>query len=163
MKVRKEWLRKLLTIEKSIRDSGRDIELIQKDELQQIRQCWLHDPNEPDWADSLPGIYSEIYSDNLNWVKDDAGNFTDIDAQILREIESEFNTPSEMLMKLIDIELSMTGLNRRTGILNKIETVFKQDWGTLEEINRIKLNPDRRSTYKGKLDMLTKKYEDLSK
>jgi len=34
-----------------------DINLSQKDELQQIRQLWLRDPNEPDWADSLPAIY----------------------------------------------------------------------------------------------------------
>ena len=38
LSVRKNWLKKLLQIEKAIRDSGRDIELIKRDELQQIRQ-----------------------------------------------------------------------------------------------------------------------------
>ncbi len=163
MKVRKEWLRKLLEIEKVIRDSGRDIQLIQKEELQQIRQCWLHDPNEPDWADSLPAIYREVYSDHIDWIEDDAGAFTETDAELLRQIEEEFDAPAAMLMKLIDIELSMTGLNRRTGILNKIETVLKQDWGSLEAINKIKLNPDRKNIYKGKLEALNKQYEELSK
>lgn len=161
--VRKEWLKKLLTIEKEIRATGRNIQLIQKSELEQIRQCWLHDPNEPDWSDSLPRIYSEVYPDNINWVKDDAGAFTEPDEIILREIEKEMNVPAEMIMKLIDIEISMSGLNRRSGILNKIESVFKQDWGSLEDINKINSNPERTNVYKKKLEKLNEQYEDINK
>lgn len=163
MKVRKEWLEKLLEIEKEIRDSGRNIELIQKDELQQIRQCWLRDPNEPDWADSLPAIYRKVYAEDLDWVENDAGAFTEPDAELLRQIEEESGASAEMMMKLIDIELAMTGLSRRTGILNKIESVLKQDWGSLEDINHIKLNPERKNIYKEKLEKLNKRYEELSK
>jgi DNA sulfur modification protein DndC len=136
--------------------------LIQKDELQQIRQLWLRDPNEPDWADSLPGIYESVYGERLNWIENDAGAFTEPDAKLLQEIELEYGAPAEMVMKLIDIELAMTGLSRRTGILNKIETVLKQDWGTLEDINKRKLNPDRQNLYKDKLDDLKQRYEDLN-
>jgi DNA sulfur modification protein DndC len=163
MKVRKEWLEKLLTIEKNIRDSGRPIELIQKDELQQIRQCWLRDPNEPDWADSLPAIYKKVYKEDINWIENDAGAFTEPDAKLLREIEEESGAPAEMVMKLIDIELSMTGLSRRTGILSKIESVLKQDWETLEEINQRKLSPERKNIYKDKLSALNQRYEEFSK
>ena len=162
MHVRKKWLTSLLEIEKNICDSGRKIELIQKDELQQIRQLWLRDPNEPDWADSLPGIYESVYGERLNWIENDAGAFTEPDAKLLQEIELEYGAPAEMVMKLIDIELAMTGLSRRTGILNKIETVLKQDWGTLEDINKRKLNPDRQNLYKDKLDELKQRYEDLN-
>ncbi len=164
MKVRKEWLENLLKIEKDIRDSGREVELIQKDELQQIRQCWLRDPNEPDWADSLPAIYRSVYDADLNWIVNDAGAFTEPDALLLREIENESGAPAEMVMKLIDIELAMTGLSRRTGILGKIETVLKQDWGTLEEINQRKLNPEQhKQTYKEDIDKFTLLFEELSK
>ena len=162
MSVRKKWLQSLLEIEKNICDSGRKIELIQKDELQQIRQLWLRDPNEPDWADSLPGIYELVYGERLNWIENDAGAFTEPDAKLLQEIEAEYGAPAEMVMKLIDIELAMTGLGRRTGILNKIEAVLKQDWGTLEDINKRKLSPDRQNLYKDKLDKLKQRYEDLS-
>ena len=162
--IRKEWLKNLLKIEKDIRDSGRKIELIQKDELQQIRQLWLRDPNEPDWADSLPAIYRSVYGTDLNWIENDAGAFTEPDALLLREIESESGAPAEMVMKLIDIELAMTGLSRRTGILGKIETVLKQDWGTLEDINLRKLTPEQnKQTYQNKIDELTQRYEELSK
>ncbi len=161
MHVRKRWLSTLLQIEKDICDSGRKIELIQKDELHQIRQLWLRDPNEPDWADSLPGIYQAVYSDSLNWVENDAGAFTEPDAQLLQEIEEEYGAPAEMVMKLIDIELAMTGLSRRTGVLNKIEAVLKQDWGTLEDINSRNSNPDRQNIYKDKLASLKQRYERL--
>nr|GEY10450.1 hypothetical protein [Tanacetum cinerariifolium] len=60
MKYRREWLKLLLEIEKGIRETDREIELIGRDELQVIRQQWLKDPNEPDWIDSLPKIYGEI-------------------------------------------------------------------------------------------------------
>jgi DNA sulfur modification protein DndC len=162
MKVRKKWLGRLLQIEKTIRDSGREIELIQKDELQQIRQFWLRDPNEPDWADSLPAIYRSVYDKDLNWVENDAGVFTEPDTILLKEIESEHGAPAEMVMKLIDLELSVTGLSRRTGILSKIETVLKQDWGTLEDINQRKLNPEMKNIYQDKLTDLKQCYEDLN-
>ena len=137
---------------------------MEKDELQQIRQFWLRDPNEPDWADSLPAIYKSVYGTDLNWIENDTGAFSESDAQLLREIENLSGAPAEMVMKLIDIELEMTGLSRRTGILGKIETVLKQDWGTLEDINLRKLGPEQnKQNYKNKIDELTQRLEELSK
>lgn len=161
MSVRRKWLQQLLQIEKSLHDSGRNIVLIQKDELQQIRQLWLRDPNEPDWADSLPAIYRFVYNKDLNWIENDAGAFTEPDAKLLQDIEKEYGAPAEMMMKLIEIELTMTGLSRRKGILNKIETVLKQDWESLEDINERNFNPQRLNVYKEKLDALKKRYEDF--
>jgi len=73
-----------------------NIELSQKDELQQIRQFWLRDPNEPDWADSLPAIYRSVFDKDINWVENDAGAFTEPDAILLKEIELEHGAPAEM-------------------------------------------------------------------
>ena len=64
-------------------------------------------------------------------------------------------------MKLIEVELSMTGLSRRKGILNKIESVLKKDWGSLEDINKRNLSPKRHNLYSEKLDSLKQQYEDL--
>ncbi len=162
MSVRQSWLKKLLTIEKEIRDSGRDIDLIQRDELHQIRQLWLKDPNEPDWADSLPSIYNDVYSENkINWSENDAGAFTELDAELLRDIEQVHGAPAEMIMKLIEVELSMTGLSRRKGILNKIESTLKKDWESLEDINKRNLSPERHNLYNEKLESLKQQYEDL--
>jgi DNA sulfur modification protein DndC len=163
LSVRKDWLKRLLEIEKAIRDSGREIELIKRDELLQIRQFWLRDPNEPDWADSLPAIYHSVYDDEIDWVENDAGAFTEPDAKLLQEIEVEHGAPAEMLMKLIEIELSMSGLNIRKGILNKIENVLKMDWGSLDEINSRNLTPKELNVYKDKLDSLKRRYEEISR
>jgi DNA sulfur modification protein DndC len=67
-----------------------------------------------------------------------------------------------MVMKLIDLELAMTGLSRRTEILTKIETVLKQDWGTLEDINQRNTAPEMKNTYQAKLADLKQRYKDLS-
>lgn len=162
LSVRKKWLKQLLKIEKTICDSGRKIVLIEKDELQKIRQHWLRDPNEPDWVDSLPAIYRSVYDKDLNWIERDAGAFTEPDAILLNDIALEYGISVEMLMKLIDLELAMTGLNRRTGILNNIGTILKKDWGSLEEINLRNADPEMKSTYQAKLADLKQRYEDLS-
>lgn len=41
-----------------------------------------------------------------------------------------------MVMKLIELEVSMEGLSRRQGIFDKLGTILKQDWGSLEEIKQ---------------------------
>jgi len=111
---------------------------------------------------SLPAIYRSVYNKDLNWVENDAGAFTEPDAILLKEIESEYGAPAEMVMKLIDVELAVTGLSRRTGILSKIETVLKQDWGTLEDINQRNTAPEMKNVYQDKLTDLKQRYEDLS-
>ncbi len=161
MSVRKRWLKKLLQIEKEISASGRTIELIKREELLQIRQLWLRDPNEPDWADSLPAIYHSVYDDPLDWIENDAGAFTEPDAKLLQKIEVKHDIPAELLMKLIEIELAMSGLSKRKGILNQIENVLKMDWGSLKEINARKLAPERKNLYQDKLDDLKRRYETV--
>lgn len=41
-----------------------------------------------------------------------------------------------MVMKLIELEVSMEGLSRRQGIFDKLGTILKQDWGSLEKIKQ---------------------------
>ncbi len=117
MERRQIWLKKLLTIEKDLNDQGRDITLIQPEELYAIRREWMYDPNEPDWADTLPKIYREVYGTDLDWADQDSGAFTEADRLILKELEVEHDAPAELAMKLIELELSMDGLSRRKGLV----------------------------------------------
>lgn len=168
MKQRQAWLKELLTIEKSLNDNGREISLIQPEELYAIRREWMFDPNEPDWADSLPKIYKEVYGTELNWADQDSGTFTQADAELLKSLEGEHEVPHELVMKLIELEQSMDGLSRRKGLFNKIGTLLNRDWGSLEEI-KAKLHANQHQTdhtsldvgYQEKLDELTKEYETL--
>ncbi|WP_341503872.1 DNA phosphorothioation system sulfurtransferase DndC [Gallaecimonas sp. GXIMD4217] len=131
---RKQWLEELLTIEKGLNLKGQKITLITEPELHAIRQQWLKDPNEPDWHDSVPKIYKAVYGAELNWVEDDQVRFSGDDVELLQQLSDEFSVAPEMIMKLIELELSMDGLGRRSGIFSRIESILKQDWGSLEEI-----------------------------
>ncbi|MGR5520879.1 DNA phosphorothioation system sulfurtransferase DndC [Vibrio sp. PNB22_4_2] len=134
LKYRKQWLHELLEIDKQFKAEGREIELITEPELHAIRQEWIHDPNEPDWDDSLPAIFREVYGYDLEWVYDDNASFGKDDAQLIHELCDDFDIEPEMIMKLIELEVSMEGLSRRSGISNKIASLLKQDWGSLEAI-----------------------------
>lgn len=162
LKYRKEWLRELLGIQKSLNDAGHDIELIQNDELHAIRQEWLRDPNEPDWADSLPRIYNDIYDDNIEWVENDAGAFTEPDAILLKELGQKYGAPAELVMKLIEVELSVSGLGKRKGVQNKIETVLTRDWENLDEINVRNIETNKNNIWKDKLSELQRRYDEAN-
>ncbi|MEE8056269.1 MAG: DNA phosphorothioation system sulfurtransferase DndC [Pseudomonadales bacterium] len=168
MKQRQQWLKKLLTIEKNLRDQGREITLIQPEELYAIRREWMFDPNEPDWADTLPKIYREVYDEDLDWADQDAGAFTQADADLLKELEGEHTVPYELAMKLIELELSMDGLSRRKGLFKSMGTLLNRDWGSLEDI-KAKMEVNKHKTglksldvgYDEKLKELAKEYENI--
>ncbi|MBD2792561.1 DNA phosphorothioation system sulfurtransferase DndC [Xenorhabdus szentirmaii] len=136
LRYRQEWLKQLLEIERELNQQGRQITLITEPELHAIRQEWLKDPNEPDWNDTLPGIYRSVYNCDLNWVTDDQSRFDSSDAELLAQITQGFDVEPEMVMKLVELEISMEGLSRRQGIFDKIGTILKQDWGSLEQIEQ---------------------------
>ena len=134
---RKKWLKQLLEIELKFNQEGHKIQLITEPELHAIRQEWLRDPNEPDWSDSLPKIYKEVYGKDLNWIIDDQSHFDQSDAQLLQQLAPKYDIEAEMVMKLIELEVSLEGISRRQGIFNKIENILKQDWGkNLAEIEK---------------------------
>jgi DNA sulfur modification protein DndC len=163
MKYRKAWLEKLLKMEKDLRDDDINIELIKRDELHAIRQEWLRDPNEPDWQDSVPLIYSKIYPDNhIEWVENDAGAFTKHDEKLLKDLENKFDIPAELIMKLIEVEISMSGIGKRHGILNKLENVLSRDWDSLEKIKERKFSPERINLYEEKITDFQSKLGELN-
>ncbi|MCX2982877.1 DNA phosphorothioation system sulfurtransferase DndC [Halieaceae bacterium IMCC14734] len=170
MKQRKEWLKELLSIEKKLNDQGIAISLIQAEELYAIRREWMFDPNEPDWADTLPQIYREVYGTDLDWADQDSGAFTQTDADLLKELENQHEVPFELAMKLIELELSMDGLSRRKGLYQKMGTLLNRDWGSLEDI-KIKMDANTHKPqlkalelgYNEKLEELAAEYEKLAK
>lgn len=168
MKQRQEWLKELLTIEKKLRDSGREITLVQPEELYAIRREWMFDPNEPDWADTLPQIYRDVYGKDLDWADQDAGAFTQADADLLRELEPLHAVPHELAMKLIELEQSMDGLSRRKGLFKSMANLLSRDWGSLDDI-KAKMEVNKHKTglksldagYDEKLKELAAEYENI--
>lgn len=147
LKYRQKWLKELLVQEKQFNEEGHEIQLITEPELHAIRQEWLNDPNEPDWDDSLPAIYREVYGKDLKWVINDNSAFDKQGANVLTNLCHNFNIVPQMVMKLLDLEVSMEGLSRRKGMQEKITTILKQDWGTMEEIREKKKNVQAKAGY----------------
>ncbi|EPS4616389.1 DNA phosphorothioation system sulfurtransferase DndC [Klebsiella michiganensis] len=131
---RKMWLEELLNLERSLNAEGHEIKLITEGELHAIRQEWLKDPNEPDWKDSLPEIYRRVYGRDLNWLLDERVRFAGADAGLLVDLANEHGVVPEMIMKLIELEISFEGMGRRQNVQKKIDSILQQDWGTFEEI-----------------------------
>ncbi|EDX6248944.1 DNA phosphorothioation system sulfurtransferase DndC [Salmonella enterica subsp. enterica serovar Abony] len=131
---RKMWLEQLLNLEKSLNAEGHEIKLITEGELHAIRQEWLKDPNEPDWKDSLPEIYRRVYGQDLNWLLDERVRFAGADAGLLVDLANDHGVVPEMIMKLIELEISFEGMGRRQNVQKKIDSILQQDWGTFEEI-----------------------------
>lgn len=160
MDYRKKWVKHLLQIQKDMNDAGHDITLINDHELQAIRQQWLRDPNEPDWPDSLPRIFSDVYPDSdFEWIENDAGVFTEHDVELLESLGDKFDVPAQLIMKLLEIEISSGGLAQRKGVLSKLESMLKNDWGTLEDIKQRKSQAAPHEAWREKLEELQSQYE----
>ncbi len=96
LRYRQEWLKELLEMEHDLNLRGHTITLITKPELHAIRQEWLTDPNEPDWNDSLPAIYREVYGEDLDWLIDDQSRFNASDAELLAQLSQGYDVEPEM-------------------------------------------------------------------
>ncbi|MBX3650512.1 MAG: DNA phosphorothioation system sulfurtransferase DndC [Burkholderiales bacterium] len=131
MSIRKMFLEKLLLIQRQIDESqaGSGVTLITHPELEEIRVLWRIDPLEPDWEDAVPKIYEKVFGVSANWYRGDDDTFSALEADALSGLEGRHEIPKELIMKLIEIELSMEGLAKRAAIFKKIEEVLGQDWG----------------------------------
>lgn len=134
MDCRREWLERLLRMQRDLNQSGYHIELISEEELHLIRWEWLNDPNEPDWADHLPLIYRNVFGRDLDWSQDDAGAFTQVDEDLLNELGTEHQVPSTLVRKLLDLEVSMDGLAKRRGMTDRIHSILTEEWRALDAV-----------------------------
>lgn len=160
MSYRKELLTKLLVAQKEVRKEDSHIDLITIAELEEIRNAWLHDPNEPDWEDSLPKIYHEVMGETLDWTESDAGAFTKLDADLLFELEEKHKVPAALVMKLIELELSMDGLSKRSSVFDRIGQILGQDWGNLEDIIKKQQESNKMQDYLENEEMILKQQYD---
>ena len=135
MDVRKDFLRKLLEAQKIvvIDNPGEPFDLITKAELEEIRILWRTDPIEPDWADSVPKIYAEVFGNEIQWASDDDATFSKLESEVLSQLENRHGIAKELVMKLVELELSMEGLSKRASIFQRIEDILAQDWGNTED------------------------------
>lgn len=161
---RQQFLRELLETQHQLSKINKDVELITVPELHAVRHEWLNDPNEPDWEDSLPKIFNDIFGYDLDWTIDDTNQFSHEEAKLINELSPKYDVAPQMIKKLIDLETSMSGLSRRTGIFTKIGRIVQQDWESAEEIIEKNLESRQNQMRQSKeVISITEELEQLNK
>lgn len=125
----REVLTRLLTVQKSLPPEAENFELISDAELIEIRRLWKNERN--DWQDSLPTIYREVFA--KEWISvGDGPHLLDLD--LVQDIAREYDLPSPLLKRLLDVERRSHGQKRRANILNDIKSVLEEDWRSDAEV-----------------------------
>jgi len=109
---------------------GDETLLVHDAELHEIRRIWRAERG--DWADSVPQIVREVLSRDLNWIAEDTVTFNADDGQLLDAICTDHDVPTELVIKLLDVERAAHGLKRRHAVHTRIEDLFRQEWRGLD-------------------------------
>lgn len=131
----KDLLRRLLETQIKVRRNappGETPVLISDSELQEIRRIWMMERG--DWADSVPAIVREVLGQDLDWLVEDAVSFTADDGRLLEEICHSHNVPTELVVRLLNVEHEAHGLKRRHAVHTRIEDLFRQEWRDLDTL-----------------------------
>ncbi|MDZ4160203.1 MAG: hypothetical protein U1B80_10510, partial [Anaerolineaceae bacterium] len=166
LEYRKYLLRQLLANQKLVNETnpGELYELITRPELEQIRVEWRTDPNEPDWEDSVPTIYREVFGDAERWHVNDDFIFNGNDAALIAQLCSEKRLPKQLLMKLLELEVSYGGHARRSNLQKDMADLLSRDWA--DDDQAISSQSDwvkRISSYDTQEQELHKRYADIGK
>lgn len=133
--VREQWLRKLLMIQKDIKENGpeefEDLELITIGELREIRRIWVNTKHEFD--DSLPRIYEEVTGEvfpDPEWMGNESfkKHEWDILKETCEDLFPDEELAFEMMYNLLDTEIKADNMNQRKGIVESLETCIKHNF-----------------------------------
>ena len=138
--IREEWLKKLLELQGFIRsiapEEYKDLELISRSELREIRKQWVFEKHEFD--DSLPRIYEEATGEKYldsTWIQ--PSSLSGEDWAILREACDEVAPDEELAFELayslLDIESRSLSINLRKDVVKKLEAAIKKTYFKDEE------------------------------
>jgi len=136
LKFCKDILGRVLKAQMDVRSKGRDpdMQLILPEELHEIRRIWRTERG--DWEDSVPHIYREITGSDLDWIQDDLGSFSEKESRLLEQICEAKGVPVRLVSKLLDVEMQLQGMSRRSSIYAKIERILAEEWRTEEDLLR---------------------------
>ncbi|MBS9388624.1 MAG: DNA phosphorothioation system sulfurtransferase DndC [Dolichospermum sp. WA123] len=165
---REDWLRKLLTVEKQIRQTApenmRDITLLTIEELSEIRRIWLEERHEFD--DSLPRIYEEVTGEVFKDPRPGADQsiLGSDEWGVLEEICEGDGMHLELMARLLDTERQFKKKTRRVGIYESLEKCFDTSSRSPEQaIANAHLKRDlRQAALEGDVATIREKFKQLS-
>ena len=98
--------------------------------------------------------FQEVYpNDEIEWKANDLGFFGLEGLDLVNKVSKEIKISPELIKKIIDIEVESSGLGSRRGISNKIESMLKKDWDSIENVfESKKITTDATNEFKSKRD-----------
>jgi len=135
---RKQFLRKLLLAQISIRKNGQDpkMSLILEEELHEIQRIWRMEQG--DWKNSVYQIYKEITGETISTIQEDLGGFSNVEQEILDQVCVKNNVPKLLVSKLLHAEFDSQGMTSHSKVYNKIGKILSEEWRGIEEVDTIK-------------------------
>ncbi len=130
---RETWLRELLEAQRWIRQHGpdhvREIELITRDELHEIRRIWVVDKHE--FEDRLPTVYHEVIGEPFDGerLEGQLGLRSD-ELALLRELCGDDEGHYQLVRELLDVERRHHARLRRSGLLKDLEKALERNFYT---------------------------------
>lgn len=135
--VRKEFLRRLLSIQKQLQEEEKGLELISRSELKEIRRLWQTELQ--DWGDSVSEIFHDVFGFAFDCKSEDAISFDREDLELLKSVCTRLDVSWQMVAKLLDTERAHDSMSRRSKIFGELKAVLAESWGTQdEEVQRLK-------------------------
>jgi DNA sulfur modification protein DndC len=126
---RKNLLRKLLEAQEQVNAKappGEKTDLIQVEELREIRRIWRSEQG--DWGDAVSETLKAVTGKELPADATDGFEFQADDAKVLADVCAAHDLPPRLLAQLLEAERSVRGLKRRTLIHRKIASILEQEW-----------------------------------
>lgn len=130
---RKNWLEKLLQAQNKIRQNKKlpeelkKIELITQAELDQIRKIWFYEKLETD--DVLPSICEKEAKGEYHFeALEDSHVFNHEILQLLKDTCGDDEMIFEIARGLLEVERKHFKSNRRTGLFDEFENIFKKSF-----------------------------------
>jgi len=148
---RKEFLKKLLEAQNSVRKNGPDpkMSLILEDELHEIQRIWRMEQG--DWENSAYQIYEKVTGEKISSVQEDLGGFSKVEQEILDEVCEKNNVPKLLVSKLLHAEFDSQGMTRHSKVFTKIGKILSEEWrgeDKLDDIKKeLKFKKDEKRTY----------------
>ncbi len=135
---RKDFLRKLLEAQNSVRKNGPDpkMSLILEEELHEIQRIWRMEQG--DWENSVYQIYEKITGEKISPVQEDLGGFSKVEQEILDEVCAKNNVPKLLVSKLLHAEFDSQGMTRHSKVYTKIGKILSEEWRGEEKLDDIK-------------------------
>ena len=126
LEARKEILTRLLKIQKNLKHPyDENYQLIQEDELKEIRKIWFKNG---DLEDSLPKIYRNIFGYDLDWERDDRLLFEREDLTQLELLCQEEGIDFRLMKKLLLIEKEHSEFKLKRGLMDQLTSALNQDY-----------------------------------